>query len=67
MSGVLQPGQRVNFTLEQSDTEFVRAVQLCAANDLQRDAAAGVVLLGFIDHAHATPAKLADDRVLADL
>ncbi len=48
--GVLEPRQRVRLALEHPHPLLVD--ELPAADDLDRDPAPGVLLLGFVDHTH---------------
>src|SRR5215475_14648679 len=56
--------QRLRFALKQFDLILIH--KPTAANDLQRHESPGVLLLGFVDHAHAAFSKLAEDSIIAN-
>ena len=61
--GVVQPRRRLRLALE--PPHLLRVQQRAGREDLQRHAAAQRLLLGLVDHAHAAPADLAEDAVVA--
>jgi hypothetical protein len=62
---VMQPRRRAR--LEQEAAEVGRVGQALPGQDLQRHVPAQRDLLGLVDHAHPTPADLADDPVVPQL
>src|SRR5262245_7585628 len=56
--------QRLNFTPKQFDLILIH--EPSAANDLQRNGATRVLLLGLVDNTHAAFAELAEDSIIAN-
>ncbi len=61
----MEPGGRLRLAAE--SLQGLAVARHVAGQDLQRHATAQRDLLGLVDHAHAAPADLAKDPVVADL